>query len=80
MCHENNSQLLGFRDFLIGEWNPAMFGDKLKCLFKAMSHGAIFHATCDAILLLVNVKNTRLYFTFLMYSSHIKHSTLINNF
>ena len=26
------------------------------CTFKALSHGAIFHATCNAILLLVDVK------------------------
>ena len=47
---------------------------------KAMSHGAIFLATCNAILLLrdVNLANTRLCYILLMYSSHIKHSSLVN--
>ncbi len=55
--------------------------NKLKLiLFKAMSHGAIFLATCNAILLLrdVNLANTRLHYILLMYSSHIKQSSLIN--
>jgi hypothetical protein len=48
---------------------------------KAMSHGAIFLATCNAILLLrdVNVANTRLHYILLMCSPHIKQSSLINN-
>ena len=43
---------------------------------KAMSHGALFLATCNAILLLrdVNLANTRLHYILLMYSSHIKQS------
>ena len=45
----------------------------------AMSHGAIFLATCNVILLLgdVNLVNTRLHYILLMYSSHIKQSSLI---
>ena len=47
---------------------------------KAMSHGAIFLATCNAILLLrdINLANTRLHYILLMYSSHFKQSSLIN--
>ena len=47
---------------------------------SAMSHGAIFLATCNTILLLrgVNLANTRLHYILLMYSSHIKQSSLIN--
>ena len=46
---------------------------------KAMSHDAIFIATCDAILLLRDVKltNTRLQLYLAMSSSYIKHSPLI---
>ncbi len=49
-------------------------------IHKAMSHGAIFHATCNAILLLkdVNLAKTRIHYILLMYSSHIKQSSLIN--
>ncbi len=45
-----------------------------------MSHGEIFLATCDAVPLLrdVNLANTRLHYILLMYSSHIKESSLIN--
>ena len=37
---------------------------------KALSHGAIFFATCNAILLLVDVKlaNTRFHHSLLIYS------------
>ena len=44
----------------------------------AMSHGAIFVATGNAILQLrdVNLVNTRLHHILLMYSSHIKKSSL----
>ena len=44
-----------------------------------MSHGAIFLATCNTILLLrdVNLANTHLHYILLMYSSHItKQSSL----
>ena len=47
---------------------------------KAMPHGAIFLATCHhAILLLrdVNLANTRLRYILLLYSSHIKQSSLV---
>ena len=39
-------------------------------LVKALSHGAIFLATCNAILLLVDVKlaNTRFHHSLLIYS------------
>jgi hypothetical protein len=47
---------------------------------KAMLHGAIFLATCNAILLLRDVKlpNTSLHCTPLMFSQHIKNSSLIS--
>ena len=47
---------------------------------KAMSHGAIFLATCNAILLLRDVKlpNTSLHYTALMFSQHIEKSSLIS--
>ncbi len=47
---------------------------------RQMSHGAIFLANCNGILLLrdVNLANTHLHYTLLMYSSHIKQSLLIN--
>jgi hypothetical protein len=47
--------------------------------FKAMLHGAIFLATCNAILLLRDVKlpNTSLHYTPLMFSQHIENSSLI---
>ena len=47
---------------------------------KAMSHDAIFLATCNAVLLLRDVKlrKTRLHCILLTYSSHVKHSSLIN--
>ena len=47
---------------------------------KAMSHSAIFLATCNAILLLRDVKlgNTRLHCILPTYSSHITHSSLVN--
>ena len=47
---------------------------------KAMLHGAIFLATCNAILLLRNVKlpNTSLHYTPLMFSQHIENSSLIS--
>ena len=48
---------------------------------KVVSHGAIFLATYNAILLLrdVNVENTRLPYILLMCSPHIKQSSPINN-
>jgi hypothetical protein len=47
---------------------------------KAMLHGAIFLATCNAILLLRDVKlpNTSLRYTPLMFSQHIENSLLIS--
>jgi hypothetical protein len=47
---------------------------------KAMLHGAIFFATCNAILLLRDVKlpNTSLHYTPLMFSEHIENSSLIS--
>jgi hypothetical protein len=44
-----------------------------------MLHGAIFLATCNAILLLRDVKfpNTSLHYTPLMFSQHIENSSLI---
>ena len=47
---------------------------------KALSHDAILLATCNAILLLSDVKlaNTRFHCILRMYSSNIKHSSLIN--
>jgi hypothetical protein len=48
---------------------------------KAMLHGAIFLATCNAILLLRDVKlpNTSLHYTPLpMFSQHIENSSLIS--
>jgi hypothetical protein len=46
---------------------------------KAMLHGAIFLATCNAIILLRDVKlpNTSLHYTPLMFSQHIENSSLI---
>jgi hypothetical protein len=46
----------------------------------AMLHGAMFLATCNAILLLRDVKllNTSLYYTPLMFSKHIENSSLIS--
>ena len=46
----------------------------------AMLHGAIFLATCNAILLLRDVKlpNTSLHYTPLMFSQHIENSSLIS--
>ena len=43
---------------------------------KAMLHGAIFLATCNAILLLRDVKlpNTSLHYTPLTFSQHIENS------
>ena len=43
-------------------------------------HGAIFLATCNAILLLRDVKlpNTSLHYTPLMFSQHIENSSLIS--
>jgi hypothetical protein len=43
-----------------------------------MLHGAIFLATCNAILLLRDVKlpNTSLHYTPLMFSQHIENSSL----
>ena len=48
-----------------------------RSFIKAMSHGAILFATCNAILLLrdVNLANARLHCILLMYSSHIKQSS-----
>jgi hypothetical protein len=45
---------------------------------KAMLHGAIFLATCNAILLLRDVKlpNTSFHYTPLMFSQHIENSSL----
>ena len=47
---------------------------------KAMLHGAVFPATCNAILLLRDVKlpNTSLHYTPLMFSQHIENSSLIS--
>jgi hypothetical protein len=47
---------------------------------KAINHGAIFLATCNAILLLRDVKlpNTSLHYTPLMFSQHIENSSLIS--
>ena len=47
--------------------------------YKALSRGAIFLATCNAILLLGDVKmaNTSFYHSLLICSKHIKHSSLI---
>jgi hypothetical protein len=47
---------------------------------KAMLHGAIFLATCNAILLLRDVKlpNRSLHYTPLMFSQHIENSSLIS--
>jgi hypothetical protein len=47
---------------------------------KAMLHGAIFLATCNAILLLRNVKlpNPSLHYPPLMFSQHIENSSLIS--
>jgi hypothetical protein len=47
---------------------------------KAMLHGAIFLATCNAILLLRDVKlpNTSIHYTPLMFSQHIENSSLIS--
>ena len=44
---------------------------------KALSHGAIFLATCNAILLLVDVKlaNTRFHHSLLIYSKNITFVT-----
>ena len=46
---------------------------------KALTHGTIFLATCNAILLLGDVKlaNTSFHHRLLIYSEHIKHSLLI---
>ena len=46
---------------------------------KILSHGAIFLATCNAILLLEDVKlaNTCFHHSLLIYSEHIKRSSLI---
>jgi hypothetical protein len=53
---------------------------KLDCLYKAMIHGAIFLATCNAVLFLRDVKlpNTSLHYTSLMFSQHIENSSLIS--
>jgi hypothetical protein len=47
---------------------------------KAMLHAAIFLATCNAILLLRDVKlpNTSLHYTPLMFSQHIENSSQIS--
>ena len=51
----------------------------LSALLKALTHGAIFLATCNAILLLRDVKlaNTSFHHRSLIYSEHIKHFLLI---
>ena len=56
-----------------------MFSENMHGL-KAMLHGAIFLATCNAILLLRDVKlpNTSLHYTPLMFSQHIENSSLIS--
>ena len=62
-------------------WTPYMRENRFEySVLKTMSHGANFLATCNAILLLrdVNLANTRLHYILLMYSSHIKRSSLIN--
>ena len=55
--------------------------DKCEPGFKAMLHDAIFLATSNAILLVrvVELANTCLNHILLTFSSHIKHSSLINN-
>jgi hypothetical protein len=57
-----------------------ILGKKILAIFKAMLHGAIFLATCNAILLLRDVKlpNTSLHCTPLMFSQHIENSSLIS--
>jgi hypothetical protein len=57
-----------------------IFSLKFALCLKAMLHGAIFLATCNAILLLRDVKlpNTRLHCTPLMFSQHIENSSLIS--
>jgi hypothetical protein len=59
-----------YQDF----WTSRLLG------LKAMLHGAIFLATCNAILLLRDVKlpNTSLHYTPLMFSQHIENSLLIS--
>jgi hypothetical protein len=49
-------------------------------VLKAMLHGAIFLATCNAIILLRDVKlpNTSLHYTPLMFSQHIENYSLIS--
>jgi hypothetical protein len=51
-----------------------------RATLKVMLHGAIFLATCNAILLLSDVilRNTSLHYTPLMYSQHIENSSLIS--
>jgi hypothetical protein len=57
-----------------------IFSLKFALCLKAMLHGAIFLATCNAILLLSDVKlpNTSLHCTPLMFSQHIENSSLIS--
>jgi hypothetical protein len=49
-------------------------------LLKALLHGVIFLATCNAILLLRDVKlpNMSLHYTPLMFSQHIENSSMIS--
>ena len=63
---------------------PIFFGKletKLDCL-KAMLHGAIFLATCNAILLLRDVKlpNTSLHYTSLMFSQQSTYRNFFTDF
>ena len=53
---------------------------ELVLALKAMLHGAIFLATCNAILLLRDVKlpSTSLHYIPLMFSEHIENSSLIS--
>jgi hypothetical protein len=53
--------------------------EEIPMYLKAILHGAIFLATCNAILLLRDVKlpNTNLHYTPLMFSQHIENSSLI---
>ena len=61
-------------------YNHEPSNKKINTLLKAMLHGAIFLATCNAILLLRDVKlpNTSLHYTPLMFSEHIENSSLIS--
>ena len=69
--------------FVANVQGSSFFGDESRvfnCIseaVKAMLHGAIFLATCNAILLLRDVKlpSTSLHYTPLMFSEHIENSS-----